>query len=478
MSIRLRLIFWYSSVFAVGFTAFAVIVWIGTREVLRNDLDVWLTRQANGLDHFLQMETHGKGEAAVVEETREFSSGLPEGSGVQLFSHDGKLLFSKPEATLSGFPEQPITVIDDQARLRALTRRITLEGEDFRFAMWRSIVESERALSDLRAVLMAMTPVFFLLSVAGGWFLSRRALRPVDDITAAARNISLQNLSASLPVPPHRDELQRLCEAWNEMLRRLESSTTQLRQFTADASHELRTPVALIRATAELTLRHDRSSEEYRAALQSIRQGTQELTRIIEDLMELARADAGWSRLTLAPLDIGEIVREVCPQIEPMTAQSHLDLAIQLPPEQLTVVGDRGALRRLLLALLDNAVKFTCAPGRIELRARKAENLVVLEVEDTGIGISNKDLPRVFDRFYQADPSRSGNGVGLGLSIAQWIVECHSGRIEVHSAQGKGSIFRVSFPSATEPVGEAVTNWNTDHEAQKHVDHSKNLTPI
>jgi heavy metal sensor kinase len=449
VSIRLRLILWYSSVFAIGFTAFAVIVWIGTRQVLRNDIDTWLTRQADGLDHFLRAETIGKGEAAVVEETREFSSGLPEGSGVQLFSRDGKLLLSKPEVTISGLPEQPVTVIADQARLRALTRRITIEGEEFRFAMWRSIENSERALSDLGAVLVVITPVFFLLSVAGGWFLSRRALRPVDDITAAARNISLQNLSASLPVPPHRDELQRLCEAWNGMLRRLESSTAQLRQFTADASHELRTPVALIRATAELTLRHDRSAEEYRAALQSVTRGTEELGGIIEDLLELARGDAGQSRLTFGPIDMKELVREVRPQLEPMTAQSKLHLAVHLPPEHLAVVGDKGALRRLLLVLLDNAIKFTAAPGRVEVRAKSAHNQIVLEVEDTGIGISSEDLPHIFDRFYRADASRSGSGVGLGLSIAQWIVQSHNGRIEVHSTRGKGSTFRVFLPSAT-----------------------------
>jgi heavy metal sensor kinase len=449
VSIRLRLILWYSSVFAIGFTAFAVIVWIGTRQVLRNDLDAWLTSQADGLDHFLQAETLGKGEAAVVEETREFSSGLPEGSGVQLFSRDGKLLLSKPEVTISGFTEEPATVIADQARLRALTRRITIEGDEFRFAMWRSIENSERALGDLRTVLLAITPVFFLLSVAGGWFLSRRALRPVDDITAAARSISLQNLSASLPVPPHRDELQRLCEAWNGMLRRLESSTGQLRQFTADASHELRTPVALIRATAELTLRHDRSPEEYRAALESVRRGTEELSGIIEDLMELARGDAGQSRLTFGPIDMKELVREVRPQLEPMTAQNNVHLAVYLPPEQLSVVGDKGALRRLLLVLLDNAIKFTAAQGRVEVRAKCTQNQVVLEVEDTGIGISREDLPHIFDRFYRADPSRAGNGVGLGLSIAQWIVQSHNGRIEVQSIRGKGSTFRVFLPSAT-----------------------------
>jgi two-component system, OmpR family, heavy metal sensor histidine kinase CusS len=449
MSIRLRLIFWYSFVFAGGLTAFAVVVWFGTRGVLHSDVDTWLARQADGLEQFLRKETQGTGEAAVVEETREFSSGLPRGGGVQLFSRDGRLLLSRPEATIKNLPEQPSTVISDQASIRVLTRRITIEGFDFRFALWRSLDETEQALSDLQRVLLTMMPVFLLLSVGGGWFLSRRALRPVDDITAAARNISLQNLPASLPVPPHRDELQRLCEAWNEMLRRIETSSRQLRQFTADASHELRTPVALIRATSELMLRHDRSPEEYRSALNNIRQETDELTHLIENLMELARADAGQYRLSFAPVDLKDLVREVRPHVEPMTAQSNLDLAVDLPAEHLAVVGDRGALRRLLLVLLDNAVKFTAAPGRVEVRAKGVNNHVVLEVEDTGIGISGEDLPRIFDRFYQADSSRSGSGVGLGLSIAQWIVQSHNGRIEVHSSPGHGALFRIFLPSVT-----------------------------
>jgi two-component system heavy metal sensor histidine kinase CusS len=447
VSIRLRLILWYSLVFAAGLTAFAVVVWVGTREVLRNDIDTWLTRQADGLEQFLHDETVGKGEAAVMEETREFSSGLPKGSGVQLFSRDGRLLLSKPEVTIGGFPERPETFIDNQATLRALTRRVTIEGDEFRIALWRSLEESEQALADLRLVLIAMMPAFLLLSVAGGWFLSRRALQPVDDITAAARKISLQNLSGALPVPSHKDELRRLCEAWNEMLGRLQASAQQLRQFTADASHELRTPVALIRATAELTLRQERSAPEYRDALKRVQQETEELTYVIESLMELARADAGQSRFAFGPVDIRDLVSEVRPQVEPITTQNNLDLEVRLPRERLSVIGDRGALRRLLLVLLDNAIKFTQAPGRVEVRAASSANEVVLEVEDTGIGISQQDLPRIFDRFYQADSSRSGRGVGLGLSIAQWIVQSHHGRIEVRSSPGQGSLFRVFLPA-------------------------------
>jgi signal transduction histidine kinase len=247
-------------------------------------------------------------------------------------------------------------------------------------------------------------------------------------------------------VPRHSDELQRLCVAWNEMLQRLHASVQQLQQFTADASHELRTPVALIRATAEVTLRQDRSPDAYRNALQRIQDESEELTRSIEELLELARSDSGHSGLSLEPLTVQDLVLGIRFQIETIAANNNIDFVVDLPSEELTVLGDRGALRRMLLALLENAVKFTTTPGRVELRATQLGSQVVLEVRDTGIGIAAPDLPRVFDRFYQADSSRSGRGVGLGLSIAQWVIKAHHGQIAVESRLGHGSIFRVSLP--------------------------------
>jgi signal transduction histidine kinase len=313
--------------------------------------------------------------------------------------------------------------------------------------LWRSVDETGAVLNDLRLVLVILAPIFLVASLAGGWFLSRRALRPVDEITDMARQISLQNLSGSLPVPAHRDELQRLCQAWNEMLSRLDKSARQLRQFTADASHELRTPVALIRTTAELALRQQRSIDDYQTALSRIEQEARDLTQLLESLMELARADSGQTRFSLVPVDIGDLVSEVRTQAVSINSDSRLDVAIDVPSAPLAVLGDRGALRRLLLVLLDNAMKFTSAPGRVSLRVTETSGEVVLEVEDSGIGISKNDLPRIFDRFYQAEASRSGSGVGLGLSIAQWIVQGHNGRIEVQSSPGEGSVFRVFLPA-------------------------------
>ena len=448
MSIRVRLILWHSSVFAISLIGFALVIWLGTRTAVDSDIDTWLYLQADGLARFIKEETHGTDEAAVIEEAREFSSGLPKGSGIQLFHRDGQLLLSRPEAAVGLVSEEPSTFLSDESRLRALSGRVTVGENEFRFTLWRSLDSTEAALGDLRLVLILMVPAFLLISVAGGWLLSRRALRPIDDVTEAARRISLQDLSSSLPVPKHRDELHRLCEAWNEMLHRLDDSARQLRQFTADASHELRSPVTLIRTTAELTLRKERSPAQYQEALRGIQKDAEKLTELVQNLMELARADAGQSKFSLFRLDLREVVSEVRPKAESIASQNNLVLAVYLPERELPVVGDRGALRRLLLVLLENAIKFTPPPGKVHLRAAAISSEVVLEIEDTGIGILPEHLPRIFDRFYQADDSRTGAGVGLGLSIAQWIVQSHNGRIEVQSTVSIGSIFRVFFPAA------------------------------
>jgi len=440
------LIIWHCAVFAIGVISFALVVWFGTRAVLRDQIDTGLILQANGLQQFLQRETLGPGEAAAVEEIREFSTGLPEGTGVQLFNRDGKLLYSQPAIKLAAILEQPATLIHQGNPFRAFGQPVTVFGQEYRFTLWRSLKDSEEALDDLRLVLVALVPAFILLSFGGGWFLGIRALQPVDEITETAKKISLQNLSGSLPVPRHRDELQRLCLAWNEMLHRLYKSANQLQQFTADASHELRTPVALIRATAELTLRQERSPDDYRHALRKVQTESEELTHIIEDLLELSRAESSQSGFFFEPLRVQDLVLTIRPAVENMATKNGVDFDVHVPSEELRVPGDRGALRRMLLALLDNAIKFTPSPGRVELRAARIEHQVVLEIRDTGIGISEQDLPRIFDRFYQADNSRSGRGVGLGLSIVQRIVKAHHGEITIESQPGQGSIVRVFLP--------------------------------
>jgi signal transduction histidine kinase len=232
------------------------------------------------------------------------------------------------------------------------------------------------------------------------------------------------------------------------MLERIESAFRRVTQFTADASHELRTPVALMRTTSELALRKQRTESEYRQALNEVNEESVRTTELIENLLTLARADACKAILERSALNLSDVVREVFGRAEKLAEQNGISLACEAPQEPVTVSGDRGTLRRLLIVLLDNAVKYTPAGGKVRISVNHEAQRAVVEVRDSGVGINEADLPHIFERFYRSDKSRSrdSGGAGLGLSIAKWIVEAHRGAIQVESQPERGSTFRVLLP--------------------------------
>ncbi len=278
--------------------------------------------------------------------------------------------------------------------------------------------------------------------------MSRRALAPVDEITQGAERISSRNLSSRLTVPQSRDELQHLSETLNGMLERLEAAFRRITQFTADASHELRTPVALMRTTAELSLRKPRPEAEYRGALTLILRELESTSALIENLMLLARADSGFEVLRFAPVDLSETLREACRQGRVLAQGKQISFQEQIALGPVIVEGDAHALQRVFLILLDNAVKYTPPGGSVTVSLANVNGFAVAEIRDTGIGIGEADLPHIFERFYRADKARSRErgGVGLGLSIGRWIAEAHGGVIEAESTPGQGSVFRVRLP--------------------------------
>ena len=452
LTLRHRLILWHGSVFAVGLLGFAFVIWMGAQRILNAEIERWLATQAEGLDRFLHVELKGAGEEAVVEEAREFSTGLPNGSGVQLFNSSDRLLLARPPVAFSTQSSQsPWTIVAGGQRIRLVSHDTRIQGQDYHFVLWRSYQEADATLEKLAALLAGLTPVFLLSSVLGGWWLSRRTLQPVDDLTRAARKVSLSSLSDRLPLPPARDELYRLCVAWNEMLARLDDSALRLNQFTADASHELRTPIAVIRATAELALRHQREPLAYRDALQSIREQSVEMSTLIENMLDLARAEANLIQSSFTRVNLAALLQAARPHFETRARGLSLDFAFMCPHSQAHVLGDEASLSRLLNILLDNALKFTPVPGQVAIRLDIEEDgALLLEISDTGVGISQEALPRIYDRFFQADQSRSSPGTGLGLSLARWIVLSHRASIDVDSTPGKGTCFRVRFPRAPE----------------------------
>jgi signal transduction histidine kinase len=291
-------------------------------------------------------------------------------------------------------------------------------------------------------------PALLIVSALGGYILSRRALKPVDQITAAARSITVSNLAERLPVPQTADELQRLSETHNAMLDRLETAVNEIKRFTSDASHELRTPLSFVRTVAEVAIRSPQTDPASRRAFGEIVEECGKAARLLEDMLTLARHDAGNAQLAFEPVDLSQLVSAVCDKAKVVAAARNHALTFSSHGSQpATVCADYASIRRLIWILIDNAIKYTPSPGTIQVSVNTSSHEVSVTVKDNGIGVAPSDLPHIFERFYRADPSRSTvEGGGLGLSIAKLVADAHSAHVRVESKENEGSVFQIVFP--------------------------------
>jgi heavy metal sensor kinase len=310
-------------------------------------------------------------------------------------------------------------------------------------------------LALLRNALLIAVPIFLLFSCAAGWFLAERALAPIAAMSQRARTISEKNLDARLPVANERDELGELAVVFNELLDRLErafgqleTAYSQMRRFLADASHELRTPVAAVRGEVQVALKRERSGEEYRESLGVIHEEAVHMSRIVDDLFTLARADAGDRSIDRRPFYLEELAAEVCRIARPLARERTIGLELDSQASELQVSGDEALVRRAVLNLVDNAMKYTEPGGSVRLAVSRDGAHARLDVSDTGIGIALEEHERVFERFYRVDRARvrSEGGAGLGLAIVRWAMEEHGGTVTVSSEPGFGSTFSILIP--------------------------------
>jgi heavy metal sensor kinase len=449
-SIRTRLTLWYSVVLLAGLVLLSAGIWVTVSHSLRASLDDSLTEHAAGVITVLRTESESENSNHLSEELNEYATATPGGNLMEIRDAQGHpILQSKTVAMpVSGSAPAFAEQTSNSVRYRTFTTTVAVNGQPYRVLVATPMDATEVTLRRVRWLLLWSAPAVLLLASLGGIWISRRALAPVDEITLAARSIGIQSLSRRLDVPSTGDELQRLSETWNEMLARLEAAVKRLSQFTADASHELRTPVALIRTTAELTLRRERSPETYREALRQVVLESERTSRLVDDLLLLARADAGLPSLALERMELTPLVRDVCQQGQVLAESRQLQISTVAPEEPVFVEANDPALRRMLLLLLDNAMKYTPVGGRIVLSVDRDPGGATVAVRDTGIGIPETALPHVFERFYRVDESRNrdAGGTGLGLSIAKWIAERHHASLEAESVVGEGSVFRIRFP--------------------------------
>jgi heavy metal sensor kinase len=461
LSIGSRLTLWYLAIFAAAEVFFGVGMWLVLRQDLYGIADDALTAQVEDVASFLKSQ---KKKNMTVDKLREEASEayVLEHSGdfLQIYDGDGNWLFRAPMLV-----QNRVEALTPAATQRPLFTNTQLGNKPFRFVKQRIEVNGRAytvqtgvpadqiivTLSRFRRYLLMWAPLLLFAATSGGYWLSRKALSPVDALTRTARSISGSNLGERLEKLTTGDELQRLSDTLNEMLGRIENSFVRVTQFTADASHELRTPISLIRTEAEIALRKSRGDAEYREALRHILLEAERTSSLVEELLSLARADSGRENVHLAVLDLRSAIEETANEWRQLVESRSLQFTQMIADCELPVLADRGALQRLLAILLDNAVKYTPPPGVVELRLEARNGNAVICVRDTGIGIAEQDQSKIFERFYRVDKARSRaqGGAGIGLAIADWIVQQHRGSIAVQSSIGKGSSFVVELPVQT-----------------------------
>ena len=318
------------------------------------------------------------------------------------------------------------------------------------FVIGRSLADRMGTVNQFTLQYFIIVPLVIVLCGALGWLVAGRALVPVTEVAQAAHRITGSNLSVRIPPRGADDELDRLINAFNRMIERLNHSFEQIRQFSTDVSHELRTPLTAIRGQLEVALFTAEKPEQFRDAMVNALQDVEQLSNIVRALLLLSQAESGQLTLQLSPVNLKDVVLDIVDQFQIPAEESQITITAGVR-EDVIVSADRTQMDRLLSNLLSNSIKYTKPGGRVQAGVRQEDNRAVLWVEDNGIGIPAEKLPHIFDRFYRVRPSQSNpvQGLGLGLSFVSWIVNAHGGKIHVDSKEGQGTRFTISFPLAT-----------------------------
>jgi heavy metal sensor kinase len=459
-SVRVRMTLWYVFVFGLLLVGFSVLVYSALSHSIYSRLDQSLinsTETAANLFRTEMAENQGDAAGAATETLNELKLG-----DVRVAIFQGKTLLTAnypngqpvfvPERTSSASEEtwEPsLATVDgfgeEGARLAML--RLTSGETTYFIVLAQPLHETVEQLEALARVFYLAVPAALLLAGAGGLLLAKKSLAPVAAMSEQAARISARNLSERLDITNPHDELGGLAVVLNDLLSRLDRSFENLRQFTADASHELRTPLSIVRGEAEVALSQERNGADYRESLAIIEDEARRLSRIVDDMLALARSDAGQQRLNAEEFYLNDLVEECARSAQVLALGKAISLSVEPSPDSV-FFGDEGLLRRMIDNLLDNAMKYTPRGGQVAIKLTRNEANLQIAVSDTGIGIPAECASRVFERFYRVDRarSRSDSGSGLGLSIAKYAAEAHGGSIALDSRPGLGTTFTVLLP--------------------------------
>jgi heavy metal sensor kinase len=478
-SMRVKLTLWYTGVLALILVVFAVSLYFYLARATRQRTDDALLDTANSFASNFNSELSDEnqsGEEAVKEAALSFHS---KDQQVIVYDKQRRMIvasttpqglspgddwFNLPAAKAeldnllnsasSGHAYE--TFFSGLGAVRAVAVSLPAGSESYTLLIATPLRNQEQTLESARQAFSVAIPIALLLAGLGGYFLARKSLAPVVIMGEQAERIGASNLNERLPVPKNNQELGRLALSFNDLLARLDDSFAQQQRFMADASHELRTPVAVVCGESEVALSQPtRSSSEYRESLAIVNDEGQRLTRMVEDLFTLARADAGEYPLLLADFYLDESVNECVRSVRSLAVQKDLEISYQPPATEIAFRGDEPLIRRMVLNLLHNAIKYTREGGQVRVSVKENHGHSEVVISDTGPGIPQEARPHVFDRFFRVDKARSrdeslnGSGAGLGLSIAKWVAELHGGTIVLDDSNGAGATFVISLPNRT-----------------------------
>jgi len=476
-SIRTRLTLWFTGVLAFFLILFVASAYLFLKHTIGRQTDNTLREISRTLAVGVEREQSGGEEtdttqnADTLEIIREATDDLRfKDFQIFVFDAQGEIISAINQTTdktsltserVAGLSEDSSTVSDKsgffiiptkETEFRVFTEKIAVGGQSFRIVVAHPLDDDEELLEKFRGVLLVAVPLALILSGFGGYFLARKSLSPVASMSATAASIGATNLDARLPVKNAKDELGGLARVINALLERLENSFENQRCFMADASHELRTPLAIVRGESEVAIsKPNRPAEELYESLAIVNDESKRLTRIVEDLFTLARADSGHFKTNFKEIYLDELIADCLRKVRVLADKRGVSLNLDAPAE-MPMSGDEQLLRRLLMNLLDNAIKYNHEGGRVSVSGESTINCYRITISDTGAGIPEEQKSKIFERFYRADKARSRSqetltsGAGLGLSIAQWVAEIHRGKIELVSSDETGSVFAVVFP--------------------------------
>jgi signal transduction histidine kinase len=481
-TIRGRLTAWYATALTLTLAGFALIIYGARRRAAFQDLDRRIVSEAELTAGILAgayraggtvVQQNEAGQPVLASELTATLAVVPD--YLVVTTVERRILFASAATQPLTFQEveqfaelarrpppggavDTVTVQPLGLRLRYAVRPVTGAGPELGAVIaGATTAGATLELQQLLGTFALILPFGVLMAYIVGSWIAERALKPVDAIITEVREITDgRSLHRRLPVPLERDELGRLSDTLNEMMARLERSFTALRRFSADASHELKTPLTVLRSGVERAVRTPELSRDTLETLEEVLQEINRMTELVDTLLTLARVDEGRVPLHREPVDLRDLVEEARETGELLAEPAGLTLEVEAPPAPVVASVDRSRIRQLLLNLLTNAVKYTPPGGRVRLRLSAAPGWAVLNVADTGIGIAPGDLPLIFDRFWRADIARTRTGeragAGLGLAIGKWIAEAHGGSIEARSRPGRGTAFTVKLPLEGPPA--------------------------